>query len=69
MVKSLYFHCRGQFDPWFGNKHLTCLEVQPKEKKKRDKEKELKRKNHHTEWTLNGIMKYTGISKTINVIT
>ena len=40
-----------------------------KRKKKRDKEKELKRKNHHTEWTLNGIMKYTGISKKINVIT
>ena len=38
-------------------------------KKERDKEKELKRKNHYTEWTLNGIMKYTGISKTINVIT
>ena len=38
-------------------------------KKERDKEKELKRKNHYTEWTLNGIMKYTGISKTINGIT
>lgn len=47
MVKSLYFHCRGQFDPWFGNKHLTCLEVQPKEKRERQRERIKEEKPPH----------------------